>query len=293
VWLLHWSLFVFYHLPNGHNNLLELFLSNEKYQRAIEMKAPWLLRYVIVSLILTKNQHQNNPTGNVGPNIRLRRELVKLVDQESYNYTDPITEFIRNLYIKCDFDLAEKSLGDCVAILNQDFFIATGQILALESYGSDGAKSGLAEQFASEGRVAICESFCKIHNCININMMIAKLQGKATKPLSQQDAEKWIVSLIRNVKLDAKIDTAKNQVIITSHAPSAYQLLLEKTKTMALRAGILASNLDHHQSASPVAPVVGSVPGPIAALAGDVFPLVDDSKARRPQYDDELDLDDL
>lgn len=30
VWLLHWSLFVFYHLPNGHSVLLEFILSNER-----------------------------------------------------------------------------------------------------------------------------------------------------------------------------------------------------------------------------------------------------------------------
>jgi len=152
VWLLHWSLFVYYHIPNGHNALLDVFLGNERYQRAIEMKAPWILRYLAVSAILTKNLHQNssqnNPTtsSNTG-NLRLK-ELVKLIDQETYSYSDPITNFIRNLYIKCDFDLAEQSLEECAEVLTKDFFFSTGVplpdqgLLAFQS--NDTSKKGLA-----------------------------------------------------------------------------------------------------------------------------------------------------
>jgi len=59
-----------------------------------------------------------------------------------------------------------------------------------------------------------------------------------------EESEWWIVNLIRGAKLDAKIDSAKNLVIVTSQAPSVYQQLLDKTKTLSLRAGVLASNLE-------------------------------------------------
>jgi len=76
--------------------------------------------------------------------------------------------------------------------------------------------------------------------------MMRKMKVPTTTESYPQDAEKLIVNLIRNVKLNANIDTAKNQVIVTSTVPSVYQLLLDKTKTMTLRAGVLASSADYH-----------------------------------------------
>ncbi len=35
-------------------------------------------------------------------------------------------------------------------------------------------------------------------------------------------AEKWIVNMIRNARLDAKIDSAKNHVIMGTQYPSMY-----------------------------------------------------------------------
>lgn len=258
VWLLHWSLFVFYHVPNGHHALLEFCLGNERYPRAIEMKAPWILRYLSVSAILTKNlqlnsQHSN--TSNTG-NSRLK-ELVKLVDQENCTYSDPITNFMQALYVKCDFDLAEQILESCLEVLTQDFFISTGIPMSDQSFlsnlrNADNSKNSLAHQFISEARVTICEAYCKIHNCINIDTMIRKLQGKSETNIPQQDAEKFIVNLIRNVKLNAKIDTAQQQVVVTSTVPSVYQMLLDRTKTMTLRAGVLASNSDFNNQHNQV-----------------------------------------
>lgn len=41
-------------------------------------------------------------------------------------------------------------------------------------------------------------------------------------------AEKWIVDLIRGSKLDAKIDSRDNNVIMGGTFPSVYQQVLEK-----------------------------------------------------------------
>jgi len=59
-----------------------------------------------------------------------------------------------------------------------------------------------------------------------------------------EESEWWIVNLIRNSKLDAKIDSANNRVIVTSQVPSVYHQLLEKTKTLSLRSSLLASNIE-------------------------------------------------
>jgi len=35
LWLIHWSLFVYFHLPNGAALIIDFFLGNERYLRAI------------------------------------------------------------------------------------------------------------------------------------------------------------------------------------------------------------------------------------------------------------------
>jgi len=207
LWLIHWSLFVYFHRPNGAVLLLDFFLGNERYLRAIELKAPWILRYLTVATILAKHRLP---------------ELVRIVKQETANYSDPITEFIRRLYVRFDFDGAEKELEKCETILKNDYFV----------------QERIVPEFMNNARLAVCEAFCKIHSTIDIGMMSKKLR------LSMEESEWWIVNLIRAAKLDAKIDSARNTVIVTSQAPSVYQQLLDKTKTLALRAGVLASNIE-------------------------------------------------
>lgn len=41
------------------------------------------------------------------------RELMKVIQQESYTYKDPITEFLECLYIDYDFEGAQQKLKEC------------------------------------------------------------------------------------------------------------------------------------------------------------------------------------
>lgn len=61
--------------------------------------------------------------------------------------------------------------------------------------------------------------------------------------MDQVAAEKWIVNLIRNARLDAKIDSAKNHVIMGTQNPSVYQQVIEKTKGLAFRSYVMANNI--------------------------------------------------
>jgi translation initiation factor 3 subunit E len=40
--------------------------------------------------------------------------------------------------------------------------------------------------------------------------------------MDQESAERWIVNLIRNARLDAKIDSAQNHVIMGTQYPSMF-----------------------------------------------------------------------
>ena len=51
------------------------------------MVAPWLLRYLAVAIICTKRKRH-----------AVLKELIKLVTQESYHYSDPVTQFIECIY---------------------------------------------------------------------------------------------------------------------------------------------------------------------------------------------------
>jgi len=214
LWLIHWSLFVYFNLPNGLTSMLDFFLGNEKYLRAIEFKAPWILRYLTVAAILTKHRLP---------------DLAKFIKQDSTNYADPLTDFIRLLFIKFDFDGAEAELKKCELVLDNDYIV--------QNPNGD-RKENLTQEFITNARYAICESFCKIHSTIDIGMMAKKL-GK-----SMEESETWIVNLISSSKLDAKIDSANNRVIVSSQVPSVYQQLLDKTKTLSLRSSLLASNIE-------------------------------------------------
>lgn len=178
-----------------------------------------MLRYLAISAVLTRHR---------------TKELVEQVDQECHNYSDPITRFVYALYVKFDFVEAEKELALCSPVLEQDYFVSS---------------VNLKDRFLEAGKLAICETFCKIHSTIDIGMMATKL-GK-----TNEEAERWIVNLIRNSKLEAKIDSAKNLVVVSTQVshrnftvnpkvPSVHQQLLDKTKALSIRAGVVANNLE-------------------------------------------------
>ena len=71
--------------------------------------------------------------------------------QEGYEYRDPVTEFVRALYVDFDFEEAQKRLGEADEILRSDFFLVATSDMFLES-----------------ARHLISESYCKIHQRIDI-----------------------------------------------------------------------------------------------------------------------------
>ncbi|CAF4569812.1 unnamed protein product, partial [Rotaria sp. Silwood2] len=206
-WFIHWSLFVYFNHPKGRDDLVQLFLGSTTsttnqtnlYLNTLQTTAPHLLRYLAAAVII-------NPRKK---NERTLKELVKVIQQESYAFRDPITEFLECLYVHFDFDSAQKKLRDCTAVLNNDFFLV-----------------GCAEEFMENARLLIFETFCRIHHCIKIDMLAEKLN------MSPDEAERWIVNLIRNASLDAKIDSQQGTVVMGSQALSPYQTIIEKTKNL-------------------------------------------------------------
>merc|ERR1719270_671233 len=208
-WLIHWSLFVFFNHPKGRDLIIDMFLYQPQYLNAIQTQCPHILRYLTTAAITNKKRRN------------VLKDLVKIIQQESYTYKDPITEFLECLYVNFDFDGAQQKLRDCETVLSNDFFLVA-----------------CIEDFIENARLFIFETFCRIHQCISITMLAEKLNMKP------EEAEKWIVNLIRNARLDAKIDSKQGHVVMGTQAVSPYQQVIEKTKGLAFRSQMLIVKIE-------------------------------------------------
>eukprot|EP00435_Cladocopium_sp_Y103_P052901 s779_g16.t1 len=121
-------------------------------------------------------------------------------------YSDPVTRFLLALY---DFDEAQLELQKCEKVCKVDYFLSRHWA-----------------EFQENARLLIFETYCRIHQCINIGMIAHKLN---------MEAEEAEVKLIQNAKLDARIDSEKSRVVMSKAPPSVYQQVIEKTKNLSFR----------------------------------------------------------
>lgn len=182
-WLLHWSLFVFFNLGEGQGcqGLLEMFLS-PAYLNTIQTSCPHLLRYLVAAAIISRRAPK--PAGSRSNRDHVK-DLTRIVQMEEYQYSDPVTAFLKDLFCDFDFDKAQQRLAVAENVVRSDFFL-----------------SGFADDFVENARWLISEIFCRIHQRIDISDLSKTLN------LSNEEGEKWIVNLIRDSRMgvDAKID---------------------------------------------------------------------------------------
>ena len=214
-WLIHWSLYVFFNHTKGRDMIIELFLYQKSYLNAIQTTCPWILRYLSTAVIINKSARH-----------KVMKDLVKVIQEESYTYRDPITSFLEDLCVNFDFKGAQQKLRECETVIVNDFFLVA-----------------CLEEFIENSRLMIFETFCRIHQCISINMLAEKLN------MSPEEAERWIVNLIRNAKLDAKIDSQMGHVVMGLQTSSPYQQLIEKTKALSFRSQMLQINVEKKKKA--------------------------------------------
>lgn len=151
-WLIHWSLFVYFNHPAGRTLLLETFLA-PAYLNTIQSASPWILRYLAVAAVLSRKAQQTAP-GGAPTSSRVRhaiRELVKIVQLEEYQYSDPVTRFLKELYVEFDFEAAQRELQTAERVVADDFFL-----------------NEFREDFLDNARYLISEAYCRIHQRIDI-----------------------------------------------------------------------------------------------------------------------------
>ncbi|TFK44831.1 eIF3 subunit 6 N terminal domain-containing protein, partial [Crucibulum laeve] len=220
-WLAHWSLFVYFNHPQGRTLLLETFLS-PTYLNTIQTSCPWILRYLATAAILSR---KSASVGSAGAPVSSRvrnaiREVVKVIQTEEYQYQDPVTAFLKELYVEFDFEAAQRELARAEEIVGNDFFLVE-----------------FRDEFLDNARYLISEAYCRIHQKIDIGDLSERLN------LSRDEGEKWIVNLIRETRMgaDAKIDLEKNVIEINRPSLPVYQTVIEKTRGLALRTQALGA----------------------------------------------------
>ncbi|KAL2753223.1 hypothetical protein ACRALDRAFT_2029106 [Sodiomyces alcalophilus JCM 7366] len=208
--LIHWALFPLFNSDAAREPILDLFFT-APFINTIQTSCPWILRYLIAAVITGRSR-----TRNSSQNQKQMKDVVRYVRQEAYEYTDPVTEFVSALYIAHDFDAARDALARAEQVCRGDFFLAAS-----------------ADAFVDAARHLICESYCKIFSRMNIRDLSAKLG------LNPDDGEKWIVNLIRETRLDAKIDSREGTVVMNHPPNNVYQQVIEKTKGGFFRTQVL------------------------------------------------------
>ncbi|OJD24345.1 eukaryotic translation initiation factor 3 subunit E [Blastomyces percursus] len=210
-WLIHWSLFPFFNHDPARDTLTDLFFS-PAYINTIQTACPWVLRYLASAVITNRGRaHKNTSLYQ-----KQLKDLIRVVRQEQYEYQDPITDFIKALYIDFDFEEAQKKLGEAEEVLRNDFFLVAA-----------------VDAFVDAARHLISESYCKIHQRIDIKDLSTRLG------LNQDEGEKWIVNLIRDTRVDAKIDYKEGTVLMNHPPQSVYQQVIERTKGGFFRTQVL------------------------------------------------------
>jgi translation initiation factor 3 subunit E len=206
----------------------------------VQANCPWLLRYLTIAVI-TSGAQRGHLRDHGSRNII--RELVQVLQHERLRYSDPITQFMEALYVDFDFEGAQTKLKDCEAVLRSDYLC----------FHHDGET--FVKEFMDAARYFIFETYCRIHSKINITELASKLH------LSPAEAETWMVSMIKNAGLEAKMDVEKSVFTMSKSFPSIYQQVIDKTKELSSRSGFSVKMLDGEH------PYSATFPSPFTAAS--------------------------
>jgi translation initiation factor 3 subunit E len=143
-WLLHWCLFPFFNHNEAKDTLIDMFFS-PNYINTIQILCPWILRYLTAAVITNRKRSKNSNSHQ-----KHLKDLIRIIKQE-HQYSDPLTDFVRALYMEFDFEDAQKQLSAAEQILKEDFFLTSS-----------------TEDFVDAARQLITESYCKIYQRIDM-----------------------------------------------------------------------------------------------------------------------------
>ena len=98
------------------------------------------------------------------------------------------------------------------------------------------------------------EMFCKIHQKIKIDTIAEKLS------MTQEDAELWIVELIKNARLNAKIDSENGTIIMGNEPQVPYQQIISRTHNLNVVTTYLVNQLNIKAKGKNASEQIGVLP---------------------------------
>ncbi|CAD2099330.1 eukaryotic translation initiation factor 3 subunit E, putative [Plasmodium vinckei brucechwatti] len=224
-WLIHWSLILIFHFfmhvmyvkniypKNNTFSILQDWFIDEKNLSILNLICPHIIRYYCVYAIFYRNRKDH---------FELILNTLNLLKSK---YTDSFTSLLISIFTDYNFNLAQKCISEIGNICQSDVFL-----FKLKPY------------IEEQSRFIMFETYCRIHKSINIDMLANQVN------LQRDEAEKWIVNLIRNAKLDAKIDSEKNCIEISTTLPNLYQQVIDKTQNLTMRSNFLVQMLNRSSS---------------------------------------------
>lgn len=217
-WLIHNSLFIFFNENdlkkqsiNGNTNLQllnmnEIFLSSS-YISTIEASCPWILRYIISSVLYTKD-------------FKRLKDIIKAVEIENYEYNDPFTNLIQNLFIDFKFNKLNEILNNIEILIEIDFFI----------------NHLSKDEFINNIIELIIRSVLKIYKKLSINQLFKFVESNLC------DLNK--LNEIINKSNELKINVENNIVSLNDdeNINNPYFTVYEKTKALSFKSNQFLNN---------------------------------------------------
>jgi translation initiation factor 3 subunit E len=188
--LLHWGLFHWF--KNRETSaFLDLLFTFDKadrsktylYANVAQCMAPHLLRYIAIAAVLNKKKRAT-----------LTR-AARILDGDAYHYTDVFTRFLVELCVRTDFTKATALLAECDKALADDYFAAD-----------------LRKDFVANARQMLFEDQLRVRKSLSISSAATQLG------MTSDEAELWLVDLIREAKLDAAVDSVAGTVRVSGTA---------------------------------------------------------------------------
>ncbi|KAL9656984.1 hypothetical protein ABK040_007072 [Willaertia magna] len=228
-WFLHWSLFIaFFYAQNGYNSFLELFfgnlsaggmtsaqnydLSSNRYISALfQSNCTYLLRYLAIIIILKKrNKNYLNSLVKF-----LEQHVVVDTKDDNTLLSDPVIQFIYQLYVNFDFKKAHDVLLTCENVLKNDYFT--------NSHTKD---------FMNQAKNMLFDSYCKVSHAF-----------PKENPMFPID-EDMLNNALNSSKIAQQQLNEKSIMAVKKNLPNAYLQVLEKTDAIMNKTNTLKQSID-------------------------------------------------
>lgn len=205
-WVIHHYLFLFTNTENGLEQMCDLFFQL-LYLSTIQAACPWILRYLVVAVVATKNHKR-------------LRDLIRVVLQELYEYNDPLTLLVKLLYVDYDFAKVQQNLAEAQAVIRTDFFLSQCTVCL--------------QSFLPNVRSLIVDMTLKVALTVD-----AAHLGQVLGILLVDETVAFVKDFAAQHPASVLVEVAGDAITVLRSQPSIYQTIVEKTKHLSYKSNQL------------------------------------------------------